>query len=1458
MRALLKQLEVEEKPHVYFAIRNSLNRLAKRGIILEKDEARVDFNKLVKKLTENGRGVGDNAWQERQTAAYGLIAFEDQESLRALLKQLEVEQDSSVLSAIFQSIRSFAERKIFLEGDDVNECLDKMVRKLTSNGYMEGGARRKKRLAGVYGLVLFEDKKSLRALLEQLVVEEDGVVFCAIGDSIRSLVGRGVVLDGVEAQEDLDKFIKQLTENVSGSDDDMHKAREAAAYGLMAFDDQKSLHALLSQLKVEEDDEVAWVIAKSLSCFAKRGVRLKEEYANEYLEELITKLTENGCHGIDGKFRERQAAAYGLVVLGKEEEGARALLKQFKVEDTEEGIAALVECLCIYWQNCTNREQEFARNFGSVEDREKTIALALLVSDCYYGKYIADDESMKAVVDGVISAFKALLSTEEMTGQYNSATEDLAKQLNVIFGALLSNDEKLNVYEILKEQEEGTDNCVPLTISRDQFKKQYVEPYLRSDDSILIPATVEHLFVVAAILKHLRDGVSEITIDIDDFISLTDFDDVILFGDLSKRTIQTVINMSHIVSSDKQDDRIKVRLDNGKLILSNLDKIDNKEFVEYLYETVRALTVYFSEYKSAYDGNFQAYAEDIMRGHLNIRDEDKPHLNDMFPEFETEFANIVSAVKLALWGNDDAPLENEEGLSLRTHRKDISFGHYNELGDELIVEGCIPEGRMFLEFGRVIAWKDSWTDEDQRYFDAKVSKMNDAIRDLFEAMTRKGDSHEGFTMFNHYKKTNETGDGKVGRIKVIGVEIPDDQLKYWGFIKSITELTGENLIEIDAFGVKELNLNSYESFDMTGDDHESGFPSIKLHPAGQKINFGEEFNGQHNFVVPNGKVFIEVYEYDGLNRIAAEEGELLVEILFGELNSKKENFDGVFKSRTYQAVQVSEYDGTGTERTKLGLLVSESIVDAVVAYLKGKNLIKTEDAKAPQSGDENLPATKVKFGEIPLYGSLIRDLLEELKDAGEVAFSQSEEGFYLIDVKTPFQFTQSLSNSESGKPGVDLRCDFILEPDDPFVRYSIRQPVKRGRSKNTKAEGSVLVLRGLDGKIYMTRIAYEAMRQLPEKVKNIICNEEEVHEIYEHFVGLYLKSAHNDDMTMQLIMRNINETIDWFMQKSGMDFNIKNVLQKIFTQTKIQNYLMERGNVTGNKLHEEAELLEKLDTFLYEITLRSDEVKNKALAYISNLSLIDLAAFLNNSINASFLDDFIYSIEKPETKYLLINGRVFLHDDNLENGKVAARNGGCIGTAVNSFLADQIDKHKRNRLEDNGKVDVKLVVFLEGDGTEERLLKEYLGSDVCDRIDTWVVGSSTEDVYNQVIKKGILPEKIAGVINENRTGAFSEANSVYSFFVQEKKIVKHTAYKELNPNILDPVEEFRREENIFIQAPTFFSAAEAVFNIHNFNLSEDSPLMNSKIIEVGAEVAKHLRRFMEEVRIHNNSVRSAA
>ena len=303
---------------------------------------------------------------------------------------------------------------------------------------------------------------------------------------------------------------------------------------------------------------------------------------------------------------------------------------------------------------------------------------------------------------------------------------------------------------------------------------------------------------------------------------------------------------------------------------------------------------------------------------------------------------------------------------------------------------------------------------------------------------------------------------------------------------------------------------------------------------------------------------------------------------------------------------------------------------------------------------------------------------------------------------------------------------------------------------------------------------------------------------------------------------------------------------------------MERGNVTGNKLHEEAELLEKLDTFLYEITLRSDEVKNKALAYISNLSLIDLAAFLNNSINASFLDDFIYSIEKPETKYLLINGRVFLHDDNLENGKVAARNGGCIGTAVNSFLADQIDKHKRNRLEDNGKVDVKLVVFLEGDGTEERLLKEYLGSDVCDRIDTWVVGSSTEDVYNQVIKKGILPEKIAGVINENRTGAFSEANSVYSFFVQEKKIVKHTAYKELNPNILDPVEEFRREENIFIQAPTFFSAAEAVFNIHNFNLSEDSPLMNSKIIEVGAEVAKHLRRFMEEVRIHNNSVRSAA
>ncbi|MFH1383824.1 MAG: hypothetical protein ABIH47_02540, partial [Candidatus Omnitrophota bacterium] len=299
------------------------------------------------------------------------------------------------------------------------------------------------------------------------------------------------------------------------------------------------------------------------------------------------------------------------------------------------------------------------------------------------------------------------------------------------------------------------------------------------------------------------------------------------------------------------------------------------------------------------------------------------------------------------------------------------------------------------------------------------------------------------------------------------------------------------------------------------------------------------------------------------------------------------------------------------------------------------------------------------------------------------------------------------------------------------------------------------------------------------------------------------------------------------------------------------------------------------------------EILNPILSYGGFAIEIELDTFLDNvvKINAAMKEAMIEEIDidgleddktddedkpegwycsaapllpQPETKYLLVNGRVFLHDTNCVDGRIVAHDGSqAVATSVNTILHDQIRRHKENRLDVNT-CDVKIVVFLDGPGGKDEItmLQNYLGTEACKEIDAWVVGKDIHNVYENV---PFSKEAIAGVINENRTGTFDEGNSIYQYFVAGEKITPDQ-YRELNPNYRDMLKEIAATDKKveFKKAPTFFDAAEALFGESVDGVVKDSPLLVMSTIKVAYDLADHLRQFIKRVQTYNETILQAA
>ena len=318
---------------------------------------------------------------------------------------------------------------------------------------------------------------------------------------------------------------------------------------------------------------------------------------------------------------------------------------------------------------------------------------------------------------------------------------------------------------------------------------------------------------------------------------------------------------------------------------------------------------------------------------------------------------------------------------------------------------------------------------------------------------------------------------------------------------------------------------------------------------------------------------------------------------------------------------------------------------------------------------------------------------------------------------------------------------------------------------------------------------------------------------------------------------------------------------------------------TGNELVDEAgEHMDEDDAPEGDFdpdTLPGGNDNNGQSSHEVAMELIDLA--LESAVED---DDEVLpgNIDEPsyyDVKHVLVNGRVFIHDDQLRDGKIFGVDGERLkGTAVNTLLAEQLKKLKEDYAFGES-VDLKVVVFLEnGDADELEMLKQYCADSV-PFIDAWIIGRDMHEVYERLGEAGIERENVVGVVNENRLGGtrFDDKDDVFQVLVLEKRLIDVARYRLLDPSQIDIFEEIfgeaadgirtyqRKKGSVFRQMPTFTEIVNTFFDEDYNQAGGESglrPFVDPKVIVLPEAEADSVRSFTESIRSYNNSFNTAA
>jgi hypothetical protein len=467
----------------------------------------------------------------------------------------------------------------------------------------------------------------------------------------------------------------------------------------------------------------------------------------------------------------------------------------------------------------------------------------------------------------------------------------------------------------------------------------------------------------------------------------------------------------------------------------------------------------------------------------------------------------------------------------------------------------------------------------------------------------------------------------------------------------------------------------------------------------------------------------------------------------------------------------------------------------------------------------------------------------------------------IIIVKEPQEIPFSVQYTLPDARRVSIPYVARLNPRNPFIVF-----------EGTDSSHTVWSFHDRAGNMYMSEHAYRLMSGAAESaasgerrsdgattMSRVVADQTRLHELSELFC--YDWQHRGPD---KYIKRGYVQALHESALREVYEMFQKDLL----TREKVLEYIRHKQKERVHHLdHYYSQLYELVDTFFRALAEGSDRLAQygitrsiesflaaQGVADMSELSLMDIERI----VERSFLDEFLVSLKEPTEKYLLVNGAVFLSDINYRQGKVYAKDGlGREQTAVNMWLKEQIARHKENQLMSDERLAVKVAVFLEGDSNDMDLLRAYL-QDARAEIDTWVIFEDVGEAEKTAVdlaRYGITPDKIIGVINENRSGTFTPRDPVYGFFVGEN-IITHDAYKELDPNRM-PFEIIETDGTYARVAPSFFQAAEAICDPTLLSPGE-SPLIASRIQFVSPAILESMKTLIKEVALHNQAVRTAA
>lgn len=226
-------------------------------------------------------------------------------------------------------------------------------------------------------------------------------------------------------------------------------------------------------------------------------------------------------------------------------------------------------------------------------------------------------------------------------------------------------------------------------------------------------------------------------------------------------------------------------------------------------------------------------------------------------------------------------------------------------------------------------------------------------------------------------------------------------------------------------------------------------------------------------------------------------------------------------------------------------------------------------------------------------------------------------------------------------------------------------------------------------------------------------------------------------------------------------------------------------------------------------------------------------------------------------KVMLVNGKVFLTDKSLRDGRIVGVDGSAAETTpVNAFLDAQIAEIKR-LAEEKNEINMRIVVFLEGDQDQLDILKAYLG-DYSPSIDDWVLVKDMGErarLETTLLSHGIGERDIAGVITDTRA---KDKNTVYDYFVVGRRIKKEQ-YAELDANTTEIYKERVPIDTMIhaVQNPTLLMAAESIL-ILGRHKKGDSLLVMPANVSFPVEQAKIMNAFVERVEQYNKTIQTAA